>query len=206
MTLVESIAIVLGALPVPKIDADEVDRESRLQTIAVSIARASNRATCSDDWARGDCKPIAGELTQVAAELIELANAETALRANVHRDECGPHQCDALRYRVFHTNTWVIDHRARSLWQLHKPPTWSSEHWAAISGDSQRATNQSAWDAAKLLAGGRGVCGSTAGAFAAYATGGRCQHPQSARRAVATEHIRAKLVQLRHTSEVAKSD
>src|SRR5512135_1374787 len=97
MTLVESVAIILASLPVPKVDATEIDRNQRLTSIAIAIDKSAERATCTGWYAIDRCKPIAADPLQVAAELIELANAETNLRSNVHRGECLPHQCDAHR-------------------------------------------------------------------------------------------------------------
>ena len=191
MNLVEAISIILTSLPVPKVDQDEPERIRRLQSIAISIARASNRATCREEFKAEDCKPIAGDVNELAAQLIVLANSESNLKRNVHADECGPHECDAVRYRL--KGVVHIIHRARSLWQLHKAPSWTDAHWQAISGTSQAATNLAAWDAAKLLAGGRGTCGSTAGSFASYATGGQCKHHEAQRRADKVVYFKARL-------------
>jgi len=164
MSFLIGIAIILSQLPVPVIDRHEPDRERRLQSIAIAIERASERATCTGAFALETCRPIASSATRVAAELIVLAAAETDLRRNVHADECGPHECDASRYRV--RGVIHIEHKARSLWQLHRAPSWSLEKWESLAGLSQEATNAAAWEAAKFMAGGHGACKTTAGAFA----------------------------------------
>ena len=197
MNLPLSIAVILSQFAVPAVDRDEVNRNDRLTSIAIAVNRAAERATCTGDYTYDWCKPIAHDANQVAAELTELAQAETDLRSNVHRDECGQHQCDAVRIRV--KGTVLVMHRARSLWQLHRPPAWTAERWAAISGSTQQATDAAAWEAAKLLAGYRGMCrGTTADAFAGYGAG-RCvkENESSRKRARATERIRLRIVQLR---------
>lgn len=195
MTLVQAIAIILSQLPVPAVDRDEVGRNERLMSIAVSIDRAAARATCTGDLRLVEsCKPIASNREQVAAELIELADAETNLRSNVHRGECGPHQCDASRYRV--AGRIVVIHRARSLWQLHRAPTWSDEKWDGLQGATQDATDSAAWEAAKFMAGYRTMCGGTIGSFAGFATGKHCEHKQAQHRAGRAESFRRRLVAL----------
>jgi len=97
VNLESAILAILSALPVPKVDANEVNRIERLETIATAIATATNHATCRGEFAAKECKPIASEPEQVAAELIAIANAESALRSNVGADECGPHQCDPIK-------------------------------------------------------------------------------------------------------------
>ncbi len=205
MNLVEAISVVLTSLPVPKVDADEPDRARRLESIAISIARAANKATCREEFKTDECKPISGDVNELAAQLIVLANSESSLLRNVHADECGTHQCDAVRYRI--NGVTHIVHRARMLWQMHRAPSWTDAHWEAIRGASQQATNLSAWDAAKLLVGGRGICKSTAGSFAAYATGGHCWHKQMLRRADKTTYIKGRIQTLQRqpvTDEIAE--
>ena len=191
MNLLEAIAVILTSLPVPKVDQDEPNRIQRLQSIAISIACASNKATCREEFKTDDCKPIAGDANELAAQLIVLANSESNLMRNVHADECGPHQCDAVRFRL--KGVAHVVHRARSLWQLHKAPSWTDAHWEAIRGTTQEATNLAAWDAAKLLVGGRGLCGNTAGSFASYATGGQCSHKSAQRRADKVTYFKARI-------------
>jgi hypothetical protein len=196
MTLFQSILIVIQMLPVPQIDKNEIDRELRLEKIAFAIARAAELATCKNEFSPGDCKPIATDENLVAAELVWQSNAETALRSNVHRDKCSRYQCDAVRIRT--ASGFTVIHLARGLWQPHKPPRWSILRWDAIRGDSLEATSNAAWEAAKMIEGYRGMCGSTTrGAFAGYATGGKCSHPQAAGRAQRTEWVRARIIALR---------
>jgi hypothetical protein len=207
MNLLEAIAVILTSLPVPKVDQDEPNRIQRLQSIAISIARASNKATCREEFKTEDCKPISGDVNELAAQLIVLANSESHLMRNVHADECGPHQCDAVRYRI--KGVTHIVHRARSLWQLHRAPNWTDAHWEAIRGTTQEATNLAAWDVAKLLSGGRGLCGNTAGSFAAYATGGQCSHKSAQRRADKVTYFKARIQTLQRQpvdAELAAGD
>lgn len=194
MNLPLAIAVILSQFAIPPADRDEPNRNDRLTVIATSIARASWRATCTGEFATAECKPIASDANMVAAELTELANSETALRSNVHRGDCGPHQCDATRLRT--KDGVLVIHRARSLWQLHKAPTWSLAKWASLLGDTQQATDAAAWEATKLLAGYRGTCGGTDGAFAGYATGAKCTYRAAKSRAKRAENIRDRLVRL----------
>ena len=196
MTLFQSILIVIQMLPVPQIDKNEIDRELRLEKIAFAITRAAELATCKNEFSPADCKPIASDENLVAAELVWQSNAETALRSNVHRDECARYQCDAVRIRT--ARGFSVIHLARGLWQPHKPPRWSMLRWESIRGDSLEATSNAAWEAVKMIEGYRGMCGGTTqGAIAGYATGGHCSHPQAAGRAQRTEWVRARIVALR---------
>lgn len=202
MNLVASIAIVLTQLPVPKVDQAEPDRDRRLYSIAVAIDRAAERATCTGDYAVEPCKPIASDAGQVAAELIVLANEETALRRNVHADHCLDHQCDPTRSRI--KGVVYITHRARSLWQLHRAPIWTAEKWDGLAGLSQEATDNSAWEATKLMAGGHGACKTTAGAFAYYAGNRYCLHKSAEGRAARVVVMRGRLAKLMRQTEPSK--
>ena len=196
MNLESAILVVLSSLPVPKVDAQEVNRIERLEVITNAIATAADRATCRGEFAVTTCKPIANEPEQVAAELIAIANAESALRSNVGADECGVHQCDPVKIHG------VISHRARSYWQLHRPKVWSDARWESIRGSSQEATTEAAWTAAKILAGGHGVCHTTEGAVTFYGVGGMCHSyafdKAAASRAAAIGRVRGKLWALTH--------
>lgn len=196
MTPVLTTAAVLSLLQtfaVPAIDANESNRTERLTTIATAVWTASERATCTGQWSIDTCKPIAGDPFQVAAEVAGLANFETNLRSNVHTDRCLERQCDAIRLRV--KGGTVVIHRARSLWQLHRAPEWSSTKWDSFSGDSLEATTAAAWQATVMLQGYRGTChNGTIGAMAGYATGGRCHYRDAARRARMVEMYRVQLV------------
>jgi len=195
MTLTEALLVLLQKAAVPKSDSNEVDRDVRLQKVAFAIGRASELATCTNEYSAVGCRKIASDENLVAAELYWLAQAETAVRSNVHRDECTRYQCDAVRVRT--AEGFKTIHLARGLWQPHKPPRWSSARWESIRGDSLEATSNAAWEAAKMLEGYRGMCGGTRGAFAGYATGKRCSHPQAESRARMTEAIRLQLIGLR---------
>ena len=202
MNLLVSIGIVLSLLPVPKVDQSEQDRDKRLYSIAIGIDRAAERATCTGAYAGETCRPIASDPSLVAAELIVLANEETALRRNVHADACLAHQCDPTKQRV--RGVVYIMHRARSLWQLHKAPIWSDAKWAALAGMSQEATDNSAWEATKLMAGGHGACKTTAGAFAYYAGNRWCLHKSAEGRAARVVAVRGRLLRLIQQTEPTK--
>ena len=195
MTLTEALLVLLQKAAVPKSDSNEVDRDVRLQKVAFAIGRASELATCTNEYSPVGCRKIASDENLVVAELYWLAEAETAVRSNVHRDECTRYQCDAVRVRT--AAGFQTIHLARGLWQPHKPPRWTSARWESIRGDSLEATSNAAWEAAKMLEGYRGMCGGTRGAFAGYATGKHCSHPQAESRARMTERIRSELIRLR---------
>ena len=198
MTLPEAVLYLLQHAAVPVSDRNEVFRDERLQTVALSIGSAAEHAICKGVFEDETCKPIASDENLVAASLTWLGEAETAMRSNVHRDECGPHQCDAVRIRT--ATGFMTVHLARGIWQMHRPPQWSSERWESIRGDSLEATTNAAWETAKMFEGYRGICGGTTqGAFAGYATGGHCSHPQAASRAARTEWLRVQIVALRAT-------
>ena len=194
MNLISAIGVVLSLLPVPAIDRAEPNRAQRLESIAIAISRASERATCMGEAASDTCKPIAADASQVAAELIVIANEETALRSNVHSGHCLDFQCDPTKHHG------VVTHRARSLWQLHRPKVWSDSQWESILGSGQEATDAAAWTAAKILAGGHGVCHTTEGAVTFYAVGGNCHSyafdAQATRRAKLIAQMRGRIQRL----------
>jgi hypothetical protein len=196
MTLLQAILTILASLPVPKVDAHEANRIERLNIISAAIASSAERATCSGEYIGIECKAIASEPTQVAAELIVMADRESNLASNVMDDQCGIHQCDPVQYTV--AGKMVIRHRARSLWQLHRKPIWSDAKWESLSGASAFAVTAAAWEATKLMAGGHGVCKTTEGAFARYAGDPSCHRKSSAGRAAATVKVKAMLWALTH--------
>jgi hypothetical protein len=199
MNLPLSIAIVLSQLLVPAIDRNEVNRNDRLTSIAIAESRAADRATCSGEFKGTGCTRIIASRTEAAAILTEWADAETALRSNVHRDECRKYECDPIRLRV--KGGTIVMHLARSLWQLHRG-SWTAERWVAISGATQQATDAAAWEAIKRFQLARGQCGGTIeGAFANLATGKSCMWWGAHERVLKAERIRVRLVKLQSSEQ-----
>lgn len=173
MNLLAAIAIVNSQWAVPAVDANEVDRDQRLYSISVAESRAVEHATCSGEWASVEkCRPIFGDANLAAAFVTVKAKSETDLRKNVHADECKRWECDPKKWRA--GGVVQVAPQARSLWQMHRPKTWSDERWEGISGLSQEATDNAAWEAMKMLAGAYGVCGTIEGALTRFATGNTC--------------------------------
>jgi hypothetical protein len=196
MNLPASIVIVLSQFSIPSIDRDEANRNDRLTSIAIAITRAAEHATCTGAFAVEGCKKIASDPNVVASELMAKTEAETNLRKNVHLGACKNWECDPVRVRV--KGGYVIYHQARGLWQAHRKGAWSSAEWDSLLGTTQQATDATAWEATKSIAGYKGMCdGGIAGAFAAYGAG-RCIKPSEKmkRRARRAEAIRVRLVNL----------
>jgi hypothetical protein len=163
-------------------------------TIAASVHRAVEHATCHGEFAkRKDCVRIHGSRVQLAAELLTLAQYESGLCESIHADQCERYQCDPARVVV--NGEASVVHLARGLWQGHRLKSWTDATWNGMSGASEVATGNAAWQAAKLLSAHERTCGSVEGAFAGYATGGHCYHKQAHVRAVATEHVARKILQ-----------
>jgi molybdenum cofactor biosynthesis enzyme len=193
--LLAAILAFLRTLAVPAIDAHEVGRDARLNVFAVSINAAAEHATCTGEFAVSACKPIASDPVRVASELITKADAETNLKSNVHRDEPKPHESDPVKVRV--KGGVIVMHLARGPWQLHRASSWTAERWESYKGDSLEATTAAAWEAAKQLAGYRGMCkNGTEGAMAGFARGGKCTWSGAKKRARRAEQIRRRLVAL----------
>jgi hypothetical protein len=160
---------------------------------AESIAMAAERATCKGQFASGECRPIAADPYRVAAEVYTQGLFESSYWWHVHAGQCLPRECDPSWRRVLGGGVTIV-HNARTPWQFHRAPSWSDEYWDSLEGDSSEATTAAAWQAAKLLAGYRARCGgSPEGAFAGFATGGRCFHVQAHRRALAAQVVETKL-------------
>ena len=198
MNLPLSIAIVLSQLLVPKVDRNEANRNDRLTSIAIAENRAAERATCTGDFAVEGCRRIIANRTEAAAILTEWADAETALRKNVHAGQCRDNECDPIK--MWDGSKVTVQHRARGLWQLHRLAAWSNELWNSMHGLEQQNTDAAAWEAIKRFQMARGVCGgSIEGAFANLATGNSCTWKGAHERAVKTERIRMRLVKLQAT-------
>lgn len=200
MNLPLSIAVVLSQLLVPLIDRNEVNRNDRLTSIAIAESRAADRATCSGDYRVKDCKRIASDRVEVAAILTEWADAETALRSNVHAGNCLSYQCDPQE--MWDGHKIAVQHKARGLWQLHRLAAWSNELWNMMHGTTQQATDAAAWEAIKRFQSARGQCGGTIeGGFANVATGKSCTWKGAHERAVKTEKVRLRLLKLMKNEE-----
>jgi len=199
MNLTLSIAVVLSQFAVPLVDRDEVNRNDRLTSIAIAETRAADRATCSGEFKVPGCKRIIANRTEVAAILTDWADAETALRSNVHAGQCRKDECDPLHQWDGHEV--VLTHRARGLWQLHRLAAWSNELWNMMQGTTQQSTDAQAWEAIKRFQMARGQCRSIEGAFANLATGSSCTWRGAHERAVKTEEIRVRLIKLQANDE-----
>lgn len=153
---------LLEALPPSPADIEEpsIDRSYRLEVVAVSIDAAAEEHASS-------LAPV-----ETRAYLISLGWWETRFALNVHQRRCRSTECDA--HPRYIDGKLVVWHRARSPWQFQRwgytAPVWDSYHGADI-GSTMRAARL----AAKVMIRGRLACGTPAGAFTYYATGGRCR-------------------------------
>lgn len=171
MTLAGAILAVLLSFPVAAQDASEppLARACRLSDLAVGIAEASERATCSGAWAGPPCRRLwPGSAPMLAGELVAIAVGETGLRHDVAAGRCPPDECDAVRLPGGR-----VHHRARSNFALHRS---TLIEWDRIGESSAESSRFAAWGAARVLAGFRTICRrGSEGAHAGYAAGLSCR-------------------------------
>ena len=143
----------------------EQEKLERVNVIANAIDYASDKATCSGEFATSDCKRVSPfDKITTAALLIQTAKKETNFARNVHEGVCGKFECDSVI-----TKDGEIFHKARTLWQMHKSDLIKDE-WDIMVGTSQEATNAAAYAAIKILNSGYYSCGKTVqGMYSAYA-------------------------------------
>ena len=197
--LLAALAVVNSQWAIPNVDAQEVDRDQRIYSISIAEQRAADHATCSGQWASVEkCKPIIGDRNLAAAFVSVLPVVESNLRRNVGAGECKLWECDPVQWRI--KGVVHVRHQARSYWQLHRVPVWTDERWDGIEGLSQEATDNAAWEAMKLLAGGYAVCRTVEGAFTYYATSKSCRsavfEKKAKHRAALVESVRNRLAKL----------
>jgi hypothetical protein len=158
-------AILAALLSLPRYAADTETpeaRTTRLTTVANSIEDATQRATCSGEFAKlAECKKFwPGRQQDLRALLITIGYFETAYAQHVHEGHCRPHECDGGR--------------ARGLWQVQRHGLVPSAAWERIVGADDYSTQISAYLAAKVLGSDLSKCGTIEGAVSMYATGNSC--------------------------------
>jgi hypothetical protein len=171
---------VLLGLPAHHLDHEEPGaRRERLQVIADAVSEASLRATCTETYWTQDCRPIWPLLAlDLGVLLVTQAYSESRLARNVHEGRCRAYECDPIRS----ARTGLVEHRARSLWQIHRILPIESE-WDRMQGSDLQSTTAAAWAATKLLSRGYRACGSISGAISRYAGIDGCQWTEAQNRA-----------------------
>jgi hypothetical protein len=142
------------------------DRQARLTSHAISIDRATLRATCQDEWATPDCKPLwRGDRADLALQLTMLNYQESGLSREVQAGQCKKHECDPQTNK-----DGKLVHLARTGWQLHYNGRLIAGEWDQMVGLSQEAMDHAAWAAAKIWVSSYWTCGGKVpGGIAAYA-------------------------------------
>lgn len=115
----------------------------------------------------------------MAAALLMLAREESGLRRDVQEGQCPPHLCDRGR--------------ARSPFQLHRPPSVPHEVWIGWAGAEYGNVQAAAIQAASMLRAGAAKCRGIAGSFAYYATGGQCRYSAAEKREAMTREIERRM-------------
>lgn len=160
---------LLLSLPRYKADTETLEeRTQRLTVVSVAIERATERATCSGEYATEGCTKVwFGSPKALRMSLVTVANFESAFAQHIHEGNCTKYECDRGK--------------AHSLWQLHVSSNLPREDWEKIHAPTQEATDLAAWYAAKKLASCsyRGV----AGMFSLYMTGSTVSAPGGKKRA-----------------------
>lgn len=182
---------LMMALPSYHTDKEsKVARQVRVTTIAVSIHRATDRATCQGDWNTEDCVPRwKGSKEDLGILLVTLAFWESRLAQHVHEGKCLPGyigkdgkyhrgECDEKVRFDRHGNVIARKFKARTIWQLQKHG-YTAPEWDVMVGTSQVATDAAAWAAAKTLSMGYRSCGNVWGAISVYAGAGGCTYEKS---------------------------
>lgn len=189
---------MLLGLPAHHLDHEEPGaRQSRLQIVADAVTDATQRATCSDKYRTVDCKPLWPlSALELGVLLITEAYSESRLAKNVHEGNCRSYECDPVR----NARTGLVQHRARSIWQIHRIAPIESE-WDHMQGSDLQSTTAAAWAATKLLSRGYLACGSIAGAITRYAGIGGCQWSESEVRARMYTSLRQRAVRYESTSK-----
>jgi hypothetical protein len=189
---------VLLGLPAHHLDHEEPGaRQDRLRIIAEAISNVSLRATCAEQYASNDCKPLWPLPTvDLAALLVTQAYSESRLAKNVHEGNCRAYECDPIRSAL----TGEVRHRARSLWQIHRIEPIESE-WEYMQGSDLQSTTAAAWAATKLLSRGYRACNSIAGAITRYAGVGGCEWSEAPKRARMFATLRQRAVKINRGSK-----
>lgn len=150
------------------VNEDPIERHARMSTIAMSVADASDRASCTGRWeAVPDCKRMwYGDPTDLAMGVLALGWHETRYSKHVHEGRCKPWECDP-----YVRADGTIGHKAHGPWQIH---SWA-QGWSKMTNTSYAATYTGAFAAATSISSGYGTCrGSYRGAVSRYATGKTC--------------------------------
>ncbi|MFA5052824.1 MAG: hypothetical protein WC565_02100 [Parcubacteria group bacterium] len=157
MTMFTVILGMLNALRPFYMDVESADaRNERMTVIALSIAQATEEATCTGAFAKDGCVPkFKGEPEELAMGLFTIGKFETRYAKHVHEDKCRPWECDTGL--------------AKSLFQVHVSKTTPREVWVRLGGTSQESTLLSARAAAASFS-WAWQCGSLDRAFAGYMT------------------------------------
>lgn len=193
LPLRETILALMLGLPAHHLDREEPEaRRARLQIVANAIADASQRATCSDDFASDGCRRVWPKAPlDLSVLLVTQAYSESRFARNVHEGKCRSYECDPIR----NASTGVLQHRARTLWQIHRIGPIETE-WDIMLGVDAASTAAAAWAATKILSRGYRACGSVSGAMARYAGIDSCTWSEAAKRGRLFEGLRRKAIKL----------
>ncbi|MFC1641890.1 hypothetical protein ACFL5O_04260 [Myxococcota bacterium] len=187
------LALMMG-LPAHHLDQeDDVTRRARLGVIAQAVRDAAMRATCRDEYAQPECGQVwPGSPLQLALLLVTEAYWESRLSRNIHQGQCRSFECDPVRS----PRTGRIEHRARTLWQVHRSAPIAAE-WDQMIGVDLRSTRMAAWAATKLLSFGYRSCRTVSGAISRYAGVRRCDWSGATRRVAMFESLERRAARLR---------
>ena len=177
MTLKALILLILLSRTPHHMDTETWDeREERMTIIANSVMFAADWATCTDQPAEEECKPIWGRSRkELAFLLVTQAIFESTLAQHVHENRCRLEltECDAARKWDKATEKYVYRQKAFSLWQLQRFRDIPMKHWKFISS-GVGGTRAAAWYAARRLSSAYGACRTLEGAVSRYAKGHDC--------------------------------
>jgi len=173
-------------------DREEVGREDRMKSIAISLTEASIKATCNDG-VEPDCeRSWPGTTWELVTLAADLGWHESRYARHVHAGQCRLHigECDAAR--VYGTNKFVA--LATSPWQLQRSGIVPYHVWTTLAGLDHASTLRAAHAAVRVVVHSRTSCAKVEpwpeATIARYATGRRCSWRGSAKRAAQWRRVR----------------
>lgn len=200
--------VLLSLVPAHKDIETWDERVVRMNTFAVAIDAASEKATCSGQYNTTDCKLLwpRSKKKDLEMALVEQAETESHFAKNVHEGNCEKWECDPRKL------LGVIYFKSHSNWQIQAEPPVNRALWAEIVGIDQHATTRAAWAATLVLANGWKHTHSIHGTFGVYAglgagwPEGKIREKRWEELMRLTDEQATKLIRLRKTYVVCKTD
>jgi len=151
----------------------EAQRSARMSTLAFTMVRSAEAATCNGEWKKPDCKRLfKGDIAEAVVAQYTIGRFESYFAQHIHEDKCRLEigECDAGL--------------AKSVFQLQAYAPLTKETWKEIGGTDRESTQKASWAAMRALARAK-----------------RCGAPEAMFRAYGTSHCRGKLKDAKERAE-----